>query len=112
MAGTEGAAARAHPAWREARRSRARSVGLWAWLAQRISAVALVLLVAAHLLYPYSVALQFLLLMTVLTHGLLGIRVILLDCGVDVRSHRAILGVAAALGALLLFLLWRAILAG
>ena len=74
--------------------------------------MALLLLAVAHLLYPYSVLLQFLLLVTILTHGLLGVRVILLDSGVNVRSHKTLLGVAAALGLLLLILLWRTILAG
>ena len=64
-------------------------LGMWAWLAQRAAAVALVAVIALHLQNPFVRPVQALLLGLVLLHGLLGVRAILLDFGLPVRWHRA-----------------------
>ncbi len=73
-------------------------LGMWAWLTQRAAAVALVLVVALHLRNPFVRPVQALLLGLVLLHGLLGVRAILLDFGLPVRWHRALLAGALGLG--------------
>ena len=49
---------------------------------------------------------QALLLGLVLLHGLLGVRAILLDFGLPVRWHRALLAGALELGAVIFVLVW------
>jgi succinate dehydrogenase hydrophobic anchor subunit len=49
---------------------------------------------------------QALLLGLVLLHGLLGVRAILLDFGLPVRWHRALLAGALGLGAVIFALVW------
>jgi succinate dehydrogenase hydrophobic anchor subunit len=76
-------------------------LGMWAWLAQRAAAVALVAVIALHLKNPFVRPVQALLLGLVLLHGLLGVRAILLDFGLPVRWHRALLAGALGLGAVI-----------
>ena len=65
---------------------------MWAWLAQRISALALVVLLVLHLVLTYKPVIQFLLLLAVAFHAALGLRVILLDFNiVGVKYHRALI---------------------
>jgi succinate dehydrogenase hydrophobic anchor subunit len=81
-------------------------LGMWAWLAQRAAAVALVAVIALHLQNPFVRTVQALLLGLVLLHGLLGVRAILLDFGLPVRWHRALLAAALGLGAVIFVLVW------
>jgi succinate dehydrogenase hydrophobic anchor subunit len=60
-----------------------------------------------HLRNPFVRPVQATLLALVLLHGLLGLRAILLDFGLPVRFHRALLAAALALAVLLFALAWR-----
>ncbi|MGH7315365.1 MAG: succinate dehydrogenase [Candidatus Rokuibacteriota bacterium] len=80
--------------------------GMWAWLAQRAAAVALLAVIVLHVRTPYWGAVQALLLGLVLLHGLLGVRAILLDFGLPVRWHRLLLVVALALGVVIFAGVW------
>ncbi len=82
-------------------------LGMWAWLVQRAAAVVLVVAIALHLGNPFARPWQALLLGLALVHGLLGVRSILLDFGLPVRWHRALLAGALCLGVLLFALVWR-----
>jgi succinate dehydrogenase hydrophobic anchor subunit len=62
--------------------------GMWAWLLQRVAALALLAVIALHLHNPFMRPVQAVLLALVLLHGLLGVRAILLDFGLPARSHR------------------------
>lgn len=73
------------------------SLGLWAWLIQRAAAIALLVVVALHLVNPFRRGVQAALLALVLLHALLGVRALLLDVGLPLRWHRALF-----VGALLL----------
>ena len=53
---------------------RGTSAGMWAWLIQRAAAVALLVVVALHLVNPFRRGLQAALLALVLLHALLGVR--------------------------------------
>lgn len=81
-------------------------VGMWAWLLQRTAAVLLIGIVALHLYNPFVRPVQGLLLGLVLLHGLLGVRAILLDFGLPVRWHRALLAAALALAAIIFWIVW------
>ena len=81
-------------------------LGMWAWLAQRAAAVGLVAVIALHLRNPFVRPVQALLLGLVLLHGLLGVRAILLDFGLPVRWHRALLAGALGLGAAIFAVVW------
>ncbi len=84
--------------------------GMWAWLWQRISALAIIVFLGLHLTLTYRPLLQFLLLMVIVFHGALGLRVILLDFGVvNVRYQKALIGGLAALGALMFVIIWSGI---
>ena len=74
--------------------------------AQRVAAVALVAVIALHLQNPFVRPVQALLLGLVLLHGLLGVRTILLDFGLPVRWHRALLAAAVGLGAVIFAVVW------
>lgn len=87
-------------AWRDTK------AGMWAWLLLRASAVFLVLLVAAHLVYPYAVAVQFLLLLSLTFHAALGVRVILMDLGVATRFQKPLLAALLCLGLAIFLLVW------
>ena len=88
-------------------RWRSTKVGMWAWLAQRISALGIILFLTLHLTLTYKPLVQFLLLLAVVFHGVLGLRIILLDFGiVDVRYQKALIGGLGALGALMFVIIW------
>jgi succinate dehydrogenase hydrophobic anchor subunit len=85
-------------------------VGMWAWLAQRVSAVALVVLVVLHLALTYNRVIQLLLLLAIAFHASLGLRVILLDFNiVSVKYHKALAWGLTTLGLLATYGVWRAI---
>jgi succinate dehydrogenase hydrophobic anchor subunit len=85
--------------------------GMWAWMLQRGSALALLLLVALHLARTYNRTVQFLLLLVIAFHAALGVRVILLDMNlVAIRHHRllawALLGLATAIAMIVWFAIY------
>jgi succinate dehydrogenase / fumarate reductase cytochrome b subunit len=79
---------------------------MWAWLLQRLSALALVGVIALHLSNPFVRPVQYLLLGLVLLHSCLGVRAMLLDGGVAARWHRPLLAAALLVAAVLLALFW------
>lgn len=84
--------------------------GMWAWIFQRGSALALIVLVALHLALTYNRAIQFLLLLVIAFHAALGLRVILLDFNlVSVRYHRVLIWGLLALGIGVALIVWAAI---
>jgi succinate dehydrogenase/fumarate reductase cytochrome b subunit len=85
-------------------------LSMWAWLWQRISALAIVVLIVLHISFPYRPLIQFLLLLVVTFHGTLGLRVILLDFNlVSVRYHRVLAWGLVAAGLVVMFFVWRSI---
>jgi len=88
---------------------RGTSTGMWAWLIQRAAAIALLVVVALHLVNPFRRGLQAALLALVLLHALLGVRALLLDVGVPLRWHRAlfVLALLAAGGLFVVVWIWR-----
>ena len=82
-------------------------IGMWAWLWQRISALAIVVLLALHVVLTYKLFIQFLLLLTVTFHATLGLRVILLDFNlVDVKYQRALVWGLMTLGLVVVLTIW------
>lgn len=92
--------------WTTAEGWRDTKVGMWAWLIQRAAAVALLAVVAIHLVNPFRRGVQAALLALVLVHALLGVRSLLLDFGLPPRWHRALFAAALALSAALFALVW------
>ena len=80
--------------------------GMWAWLIQRAAAIALLGVVALHLVNPFRRGVQAALLALVLLHGLLGVRSLLLDFGLPVRWHRTLFVLALLLAAGLFAVVW------
>lgn len=74
---------------------------MWAWLAQRFSAVFALGLVTYHYLNPFNQHAQTLLLAFVLFHAVLGVRVILLDFGLNTKHQKMALFILAGLGIVL-----------
>jgi succinate dehydrogenase / fumarate reductase cytochrome b subunit len=82
-------------------------IGMWAWLWQRISALAIVVFLVLHVTLTYKLYVQFLLLMAVTFHAALGLRVILLDFNlVDVKYQRALIWGLIALGLVVMLTIW------
>jgi succinate dehydrogenase hydrophobic anchor subunit len=92
--------------WTSAEGWRGTSTGMWAWLIQRAAAIALLLVVALHLVNPFRRGLQAVLLALVLLHALLGVRALLLDVGLPLRWHRALFALALILTAALFGVVW------
>jgi succinate dehydrogenase hydrophobic anchor subunit len=80
--------------------------GMWAWLIQRAAAVGLLVVIALHLVNPFRRGVQAALLALALVHALLGVRSLLIDVGLPVRWHRALVGVALGLAAILFAVVW------
>jgi succinate dehydrogenase hydrophobic anchor subunit len=80
--------------------------GMWAWLIQRAAAVALLGVVALHLVNPFRRGVQAALLALVLLHALLGVRALLLDFGLPLRWHRALFALALVLAGALFVTIW------
>ena len=88
-------------------------IGMWAWLAQRISALAVVVLLALHVTLTYKPLLQFLLLIAATFHAALGVRIILLDFKiVDAKYQRALIWGLLALGLVVFLATWLSIYHG
>jgi succinate dehydrogenase / fumarate reductase cytochrome b subunit len=91
-------------------RTRNTGVGMWAWVWQRISAIAIIFLLGLHITLTYIPFLQFFLLITVLFHAVLGLRVILLDFNlVNVKYQKALIGGLIVLGIVVFLLIWNSI---
>ncbi len=85
-------------------------IGMWAWMWQRLSALAIVVLLVFHITLTYKPIVQLLLLLAVTFHAALGLRVILLDFNiVGIKYHRALIWVLTCLGLVLMFHVWRSI---
>jgi len=85
---------------------RGTSAGMWAWLIQRAAAVALLVVVALHLVNPFRRGLQAALLALVLLHALLGVRALLLDVGLPLRWHRVLFVIALVAAGGLFVVVW------
>jgi succinate dehydrogenase / fumarate reductase cytochrome b subunit len=82
-------------------------IGMWAWLWQRISALAIVVFLALHVTLTYKPAVQLMLLLAVSFHAALGLRVILLDFNlVDVKYQRALIWGLVGLGLAVVLTIW------
>ena len=82
-------------------------LGMWAWLWQRISALAIVVLLVLHVTLTYKLLIQFLLLLMVAFHATLGLRLILLDFNlVDVKYQKALIWGLTALGLVVVLTIW------
>ena len=92
--------------WTTAEGWRDTKAGMWAWLIQRAAAVVLLVVIALHLVNPFRRGVQAALLALALLHALLGVRALLLDVGVPLRWHRALLVLALALAAVLFAVVW------
>ena len=80
---------------------------MWAWLWQRISALAIVVLLVLHVTLTYKPVVQFLLLLMVTFHAALGLRVILLDFNVvSVKYQKALIWGLVALGLVVMGIVW------
>ena len=89
------------------RRSESTQIGMWAWMAQRISALAIVVFLSLHLTLTYKPLIQFLLLLSLSFHASLGLRVILLDFNlVGIKYQRALIWGLTALGLLVMAIVW------
>jgi len=93
--------------WAASEGWRGTRVGMWAWLLQRAAAVALIAVIVLHLRNPFLRAVQAALLGLVLFHALLGVRAILLDFGLPVRWHKALVFLAVGIGAVGFAVFWR-----
>ena len=80
--------------------------GMWAWLLQRGAAIALLLVIALHLVNPFRRGVQAALLALALLHALLGVRSLLLDFGLPLRWHRALFAGAVVLAGVLFLIVW------
>ncbi len=80
--------------------------GMWAWLLQRASAVLILFFIILHFFFPYRRPLQFLLLLAVSFHASLGIRVFLIDLGVDVKAQKTLFAIFVFLAAFGLLFIW------
>ena len=92
--------------WTSAEGWRGTTTGMWAWLIQRAAAIALLVVVALHLVNPFRRGLQAALLALVLLHALLGVRALLLDFGLPLRWHRGLFVLALALAAAIFAGVW------
>ena len=92
--------------WTTAEGWRDTKAGMWAWLIQRAAAVALLVVVAVHLVNPFRRGVQATLLLLVLVHALLGVRAVLLDFGLPVRWHGALFVLALVLSVGIFALVW------
>jgi succinate dehydrogenase/fumarate reductase cytochrome b subunit len=83
-------------------------VGMWAWMWQRITAVAIVFFLVLHVTLTYKPWLQFMLLLAVTFHATLGLRVILLDFNlVKVQYQKALIWGLTALGLIVFAIIWQ-----
>ena len=100
-----------------------KGTGMWAWMLFRISGLVLVFYLFVHLWVisqgriggpeslnslfeffdrPLLVFLDLMLVAAVLYHALNGVRIILMDCGVGIRQHKAVFWVCMLVAAIAL----------
>ncbi|MEW6033590.1 MAG: succinate dehydrogenase, cytochrome b556 subunit [Chloroflexota bacterium] len=99
-----------------------RETGVWAWALQRLTAILIAVFLSTHLWVlhfarpgggpvtleearerlssPWYQTLYLLLLATAIYHSLNGVRAVLLDLGIGVRSQRLMTGILVAMGAI------------
>jgi succinate dehydrogenase hydrophobic anchor subunit len=94
-------------AWTTVEGWRGTRMGMWAWLIQRAAAIALLVVVALHLVNPFRRGVQAALLALVLLHALLGVRSLLLDFGLPLRWHGPLFALALVLSVVLFLGVWR-----
>ena len=92
--------------WTSGEGWRGTRAGMWAWLLQRGAAVALLVIIALHLINPFRRGVQAALLALALLHALLGVRSLLLEFGLPLRWHRALFAGAIALAGALFLVVW------
>ncbi len=80
--------------------------GMWAWLLQRISAIFILVFLILHFFLPYRRPMQFLLLLAVAIHASLGIRVLLIDLGANVKTQKFLFLTFVLLALLTLLGIW------
>ena len=78
-------------------------LGMWTWLGQRASSLALIVLLPWHWLNPFHRPVRVAVLALVVFHAMAGIRVMLTDLGVGERWQRGLAWFLAAVG-LIVFL--------
>ena len=85
-------------------------IGMWAWIWQRISALAIIVFLGLHVTLTYMPIIQFFLLITVVFHAALGLRVILLDFGiVKVKYQKMLIAGLLVLAAGMMTIIWASI---
>jgi succinate dehydrogenase hydrophobic anchor subunit len=92
--------------WATAEGWRDTKAGMWAWLIQRAAAVALLLVIALHLVNPFRRGVQAALLGLALIHALLGVRSLLLDFGIGQRWSRGLFLLALILAVVVFGAVW------
>lgn len=92
--------------WTSAEGWRGTRAGMWAWLIQRVAAILLLVVIAAHLVNPFRRGVQAALLALALLHALLGVRALLLDVGLPVGWHRGLFVGALVLAAAIFAGVW------
>jgi len=75
--------------------------GMWAWVLQRVSALALIVLFPLHVMNPYVEWIRLTMLVLVVWHSMHGIKVILTDFGFPPKHQRKLLWALAAAGVVL-----------
>lgn len=82
-------------------------ISMWAWVWQRVTALATIVLLVLHIVFTYKLWIQFLLLLGITFHATLGLRVILLDFNlVDVKYQKALAWGLTALGLFVMVVVW------
>jgi succinate dehydrogenase hydrophobic anchor subunit len=76
---------------------KAAPAGMWAWVGQRVSGLFALGLVTYHFFNPANRHTQQMLIGFVVLHAFLGVRVILLDFGLNSRLHKVALVVLTGL---------------
>lgn len=72
--------------------------GMWSWVLQRLSALALIVLFPIHVMNPYIDSVRITMLLLVVWHAMHGIKVILTDFGFPDRHQRKLLWVLSVVG--------------
>jgi len=80
--------------------------GMWAWLLQRVSAILIIFFLTLHFFLPYRRPLQFMLLLVVAIHASLGLRVLLIDLGANVKTQKFLFLFFLLLALFGLFFIW------
>lgn len=79
--------------------------GMWAWVLQRLSALAVLVLFPLHVMNPYVDWIRVVMLACVTWHAMHGIKVVITDFGFPARHQRKLLAVLSALGLAAFFVL-------